>query len=292
MTQTIFTNGKSINSVIVETILNIYNTKVLTLNNLEKYQRRAIFNKEYRIVFDVTNLEGVRMGEVKVQKKGDNGRYADMCVYDTDSAMTFERFLENTFDVMFDTDGKVLTEEERKVAQRAKALAKDMGFDFYGTDGEYLVSAENDCIYTVNVEFRHNYGIGISEFYDGLICGGLSEPFDWFDEDDFVNDLKEAIGNVAVSALNDMVSYLNDDCDECIEDTFETTNDEIGIDFRGREKSDAIMVYYDREIKSIVIRDRSGEEKLTDFCYFVEEFTEFCRERLGEEYTENWTYAA
>lgn len=285
-------NGRDFNAVMVETILDIYNTKVVTLNNLEKYQRRVMFCKEYRFIFDVTNLEGVRMGEVKVQKKGDNGRYADMCVYDTDSAMTFEKFLENTFDVMFDTDGKVLTEEERKVAERAKALAKDMGFDFNGTDGEYLVSAENDCIYTVNVVFRHKYGIEISEFYDGLICGGLSEPFDWFDEDDFVNDLKEAIGNVAASALNDMVSYLNDDCDECIEDTFETTNDEIGIDFRGREKSDAIMVYYDREIKSIVIRDRSGEEKLTDFCYFVEEFTEFCRERLGEEYTENWTYTA
>lgn len=292
MRQTIFTNGKNINSVMVETILDIYNTKVMTLNNLEKYQRRAIFNKEYRIVFDVTNLEGVRMGEVKIEKKGDNGRYAEIANYDTDSAMTFERFLEKTFDVMFDTDGKVLTEEERKVAERAKALAKDMGFDFNGTDGEYLVSAENDCIYTVNVEFRHNDGITISEFYDGLLCSNLGEPFDWFDEDDFINDLKEAINNVAQSALNDMVSYLNDDCDDCIEDTFETNNDEIGIDFRGREKSDAVLVYYDREIKSIVIRDYSGEEKLTDFCYFVEEFTEFCRERLGEEYTENWFYTA
>lgn len=285
-------NGRDFNAVMVETILGIYNTKVLTLNNLEKYQRRVMFCKEYRFIFDVTNLEGVRMGEVKVQKKGDNGRYADMCVYDTDSAMTFETFLENTFDVMFDTDGKVLTEEERKVAERAKSLAKDMGFDFYGTDGEYLVSAENDCTYAVNVVFHHNEGIEISEFYDGLRCSNLCEPFEWFDENDFVNDLKEAIGNVAASALNDMVSYLNDDCDECIEDTFETTNDEIGIDFRGREKSDAIMVSYDKEIKSIVIRDRSGEEKLTDFCYFVEEFTEFCRERLGEEYTVNWTYTA
>lgn len=284
-------NGRDFNAVMVETILDIYNTKVVTLNN-EKYQRRVMFCKEYRFIFDVADLGGVLMGEVKVQKKGDNGRYADMCVYDTESALTFERFLENTFDVMIDTYGKVLTEEERKVAQRAKALAKDMGFEFNGTDGEYLVSAENDCIYTVNVAFRHNGGISISEFYDGLICGGLDEPFDWFDEDDFINDLKEAINNVAQSALTDIVSYLNDDCDECIEDTFETTNDEIGIDFRGREKSDAIMVYYDKEIKSIVIRDRSGDTIVTDFCYFVEEFTEFCRERFGEEYTENWTYAA
>lgn len=285
-------NGRDFNAVMVETILDIYNTKVLTLNNLEKYQRRVMFCKEYRFIFDVTNLEGVHMGEVKVQKKGDNGRYADMCVYDTDSAMTFTSFLEKTFDVMIDVYGKVLSEEERKVAERAKAIAKDMGFEFNGTDGEYLVSAENDCIYTVNVEFRHNGGISISEFYDGLICGGLDEPFDWFDESDFVNDLKEAIGNVAVSALNDMVSYLNDDCDECIEDTFETNNDVIGIDFRGREKSDAVLVHYDREIKSIVIRDYNGEEKLTDFCNFVEDFTEFCRERLGEEYTENWFYTA
>lgn len=284
-------NGRDFNAVMVETILDIYNTKVVTLNN-EKYQRRVMFCKEYRFIFDVADLGGVLMGEVKVQKKGDNGRYADMCVYDTENAMTFETFLENTFDVMIDTDGKVLTEEEKRVAQRAKALAKDMGFEFNGTDGEYLVSAENDCIYTVNVVFRHNDGIAISEFYDGLLCGDLGEPFDWFDENDFVNDLKEAIGNVAASALNDMVSYLNDDCDECIEDTFETTNDEIGIDFRGREKSDAVIVSFDKEMKSIVIRDYSGDTIVTDFCYFVEEFTEFCRERLGEEYTQYWTYTA
>ena len=285
-------NGRDFNAVMVETILDIYNTKVLTLNNLEKYQRRVMFCKEYRFIFDVINLSGVHMGEIKVQKKGSNGRYADMCSYDMDSVMTFERFLEKTFDVMLDTDGKVLTEEERKVAERAKAIAKDMGFEFSGTDGEYLVSAENDCTYTVNVEFRHKYGIEISKFFDGLLCTNLGEPFEWFDENDFANDLKEAINEVAQSALKDMISYLNDDCDECIEDTFETNNDEIGVDFRGREKSDAILVSYDNEIKSIVIRDRSGEEKLTDFRYFVEEFTEFCRERLGEEYTENWTYTA
>ena len=291
MRQTIFTNGKNINSVMVETILDIYNTKVMTLNNLEKYQRRAIFNKEYRIVFDVTNLEGVRMGEVKIEKKGDNGRYAEIANYDTDSAMTFVSFLEETFDVMIDIYGKVLTEEEREVAMKAKAIAKNMGFDFNGAVGEYLVSAENDCTYTVNVEFT-KMGIEIIEFYDGLRCSFIPTQYEDFDESDFVYDLKEAIGNVAESALNDMVSYLNDDCDECIEDTFETNNDEIGIDFRGREKSDAVLVHYDREIKSIVIRDYSGEEKLTDFCYFVEEFTEFCRERLGKEYTENWTYTA
>ena len=291
MAQTIFTNGKNINSVMVETILDIYNKKVLTLTN-DKYQRRAIFNKEYRIVFDVVDLGGVLMGDIKVQKKGCNGRYADMSVYDVDSAMTFERFLEKTFDVMLDADGKVLTEEERKVAEKAKAIAKNVGFEFNGADGEYLVSAENDCLYTVNVEFRHNDGIEISEFYDGLICSKLAEPFDWFDESDFEYDLKEAIGNVGASALSDMVSYLNDDCDECIEDTFETNNEEIGIDFKGREKSDAILVSFDKEMKSIIIRDRSGDTIVTDFCYFVEEFTDFCRERLGEEYTENWSYAA
>lgn len=290
MAQTIFTNGKNINSVMVETILGIYNTKVVTLTN-DKYQRRAIFNKEYRIVFDVVDLGGVLMGDIKVQKKGCNGRYADMSVYDVDSAMTFERFLEKTFDVMFDTDGKVLTEEERKVAEKAKAIAKDMGFEFCGASGEYLVSAENDCIYTVNVEFRHNDGIEISEFYDGLICSNLAEPFDCFDESDFEYDLKEAIGNVAASALSDMVSYINDDCDECIEDTFDTNNEEIGIDFKGREKSDAILVSFDKEIKSIIMRDVSGDTMVTDFSNFVEEFTDFCREKLGEEYTENWVYA-
>lgn len=289
MAQTIFTNGKNINSVMVETILDIYNTKVVTLTN-DKYQRRAIFNKEYRIVFDVVDLGGVLMGDIKVQKKGCNGRYADMCVYDVDSAMTFKRFLEKTFDVMLDTDGKVLTEEERKVAERAKAIAKDMGFEFYGASGEYLVSAENDSLYNVNVEFRHNDGIKISEFYDGLICGKLSEPFDWFDESDFEYDLKEAINNVAQSALSDMVSYLNDDCDDCVEDTFETNNDEIGIDFKGREKSDAILVSFDKEMKSIIMRDVSGDTMVTDFCNFVEEFIEFCRERFGEEYTQNWFY--
>ena len=291
MRQTIFTNGKNINSVMVETILDIYNTKVVTLTN-DKYQRRAIFNKEYRIVFDVTDLGGVLMGEVKVQKKGSNGRYADMSVYDVDSAMTFERFLEKTFDVMLDADGKVLTEEERKVAEKAKAIAKNVGFEFNGANGEYLVSAENDCIYTVNVEFRHNEGIEISEFYDGLICSNLAEPFDCFDESDFEYDLKEAIGNVAASALSDMVSYLNDDCDECIEDTFDTNNEEIGIDFKGREKSDAILVSFDKEMKSIIMRDVSGDTMVTDFSNFVEEFTDFCREKLGEEYTENWAYAA
>ena len=290
MTQTIFANGKNINSVMVETILDIYKTKVLTLTN-DKYQRRAIFNKEYRIVFDVVDLGGVLMGDIKVQKKGDNGRYADMSVYDVDSAMTFERFLEKTFDVMFDTDGKVLTEEERKVAEKAKAIAKNVGFEFNGADGEYLVSAENDCLYTVNVEFRHNDGIEISEFYDGLICSKLAEPFDWFDESDFEYDLKEAIGNVGASALSDMVSYLNDDCDECIEDTFDTNSEEIGIDFKGREKSDAILVSFDKEMKSIIIRDRSGDTMVTDFSNFVEEFTDFCRERLGEEYTQYWAYA-
>lgn len=291
MRQTIFTNGKNINSVIVETILDIYKTKVVTLTN-DKYQRRAIFNKEYRIVFDVVDLGGVLMGDIKVQKKGSNGRYADMSVYDVDSAMTFERFLEKTFDVMIGADGKVLTEEERKVAEKAKAIAKNMGFEFNGANGEYLVSEENDCIYTVNVEFRHNEGIEISEFYDGLICSNLAEPFDWFDESDFEYDLKEAIGNVAASALSNMVSYLNDDCDECIEDTFDTNNEEIGIDFRGREKSDAILVSFDKEIKSIIMRDVSGDTMVTDFSNFVEEFTDFCREKLGEEYTENWVYAA
>ena len=290
MAQTIFTNGKSINSVMVETILDIYKTKVVTLTN-DKYQRRAIFNKEYRIVFDVVDLGGVLMGDIKVQKKGDNGRYADMSVYDVDSAMTFERFLEKTFDVMLDADGKVLTEEERKVAEKAKAIAKNVGFEFNGEEGEYLVSAENDCLYTVNVEFRHNDGIEISEFYDGLICSKLAEPFDWFDESDFEYDLKDAIGNVGASALSDMVSYLNDDCDECIEDTFDTNSEEIGIDFKGREKSDAILVSFDKEMKSIIIRDRSGDTIVTDFCNFVEEFTDFCREKLGEEYTQYWAYA-
>lgn len=290
MAQTIFTNGKNINSVMVETILDIYNTKVVTLTN-DKYQRRAIFNKEYRIVFDVVDLGGVLMGDIKVQKKGSNGRYADMSVYDVDSSMTFKRFLEKTFDVMFDVDGKVLTEEERKVAEKAKAIAKNVGFEFNGAEGKYLVSAENDCIYTVNVEFRHNDGIEISEFYDGLICTNLAEPFDSFDESDFEYDLKEAIGNVAASALSDMVSYLNDDCDECIEDTFDTNNEEIGIDFKGREKSDAILLSFDKEMKSIIMRDVSGDTMVTDFSNFVEEFTDFCREKLGEEYTENWAYA-
>lgn len=285
-------NGRDFNAVMVETILDLYKTKVLTLNNLEKYKKNVVFCKEYRFIFDVIDFEGIYMGEIKVQKKGINGRYADMCVYDTDSAMTFERFLEKTFDVMLDTDGKVLTEEERKVAEKAKAIAKNMGFDFNGAKGEYLVSAENDCIYTVNVEFRHNEGIEISEFYDGLICTNLAEPFDCFDESDFEYDLKEAIGNVAASALSDMVSYLNDDCDECIEDTFDTNNEEIGIDFKGREKSDAILVSFDKEMKSIIMRDVSGDTMVTDFRNFVEEFTDFCREKLGEEYTENWAYAA
>ena len=250
-----------------------------------------MFCKEYRFIFDVVDLGGVLMGDIKVQKKGCNGRYADMSVYDVDSAMTFERFLEKTFDVMLGADGKVLTEEERKVAEKAKAIAKNVGFEFNGAYGEYLVSTENDCIYTVNVEFRHNEGIEISEFYDGLICSKLAEPFDWFDESDFEYDLKEAIGNVGASALSDMVSYLNDDCDECIEDTFDTNSEEIGIDFKGREKSDAILVSFDKEMKSIIIRDRSGDTMVTDFSNFVEEFTDFCRERLGEEYTQYWAYA-
>lgn len=291
MRQTIFTNGKNINSTMVETILDIYKTKVITLTN-DKYQRRAIFNKEYRIVFDVVDLGGVLMGDIKVQKKGCNGRYADMSVYDVDSANTFESFLEDTFDVMLDVDGKVLTEEERKVAEKAKAIAKNVGFEFNGAEGEYLVSAENDCIYTVNVEFRHNEGIEISEFYDGLICSNLSETFDCFDESDFEYDLKEAIGNVGASALSDIVSYLNDDCDECIEDTFDANNEEIGIDFKGREKSDTILVSFDKETKSIIMRDCNGDTMVTDFCNFVEEFTDFCRERFGEEYTVNWTYTA
>ena len=250
-----------------------------------------MFCKEYRFIFDVVDLGGVLMGDIKVQKKGCNGRYADMSVYDVDSAMTFERFLEKTFDVMFDVDGKVLTEEERKVAEKAKAIAKNVGFEFNGAEGKYLVSAENDCIYTVNVEFRHNDGIESSEFYDGLICTNVAEPFDCFDESDFEYDLKEAIGNVAASALSDMVSYLNDDCDECIEDTFDTNNEEIGIDFKGREKSDAILFSFDKEMKSIIMRDVSGDTMVTDFSNFVEDFTDFCREKLGEEYTENWVYA-
>ena len=34
--------------------------------------------------------------------------------------------------VMLDADGKVLTEEERKVAEKAKAIAKNVGFEFNG----------------------------------------------------------------------------------------------------------------------------------------------------------------
>ena len=284
-------NGRDFNAVMVETILNLYNTKVMTLNNLEKYEKRVMFCKEYRFIFNVTNLEGIRMGEVKVQKKGDNGRYADMYTYDTDSAMAFETFLENTFDVMIDTDGKVLTEEERRVVQSAKSIAKGMGFEFCEGVGEYLVSAENDCIYTVNVVYHHNKGIEISEFYDGYRIGDLI-GFDDFNEDDFINDLKDAINEVAQSALKDIVSYLNDDCDDCIVDTFDTNADELGVDFRDREKSDAVLFSYDKETNSIVIRDYNGDDKLTTFCNFVGDFTEFCREKLGEDYTLNWTYAA
>lgn len=284
-------NGRDFNAVMVETILNLYNTKVMTLNNLEKYEKRVMFCKEYRFIFNVTNLEGIRMGEVKVQKKGDNGRYADMCTYDTDSAMSFTSFLENTFDVMIDTDGKVLTEEERRVVERARDIAKDMGFDFYEGVGEYLVSAENDSTYTVNIVYHHNKGIEISEFYDGYRIGDLI-GFDDFNEDGYINDLKEAINEVAQSALKDVISYLNDDCDDCIVDTFDTNADEFGVDFRDREKSDAVLFSFDKEINSIVIRDYNGDDKLTTFSNFVGDFTEFCREKLGEDYTVNWTYAA
>ena len=277
------------------------NTVNAIINNFNKASKKAQKNGNYiktvkvaddiRLVYDLGWFDNHYLGNIRIQQKQVNGRYMTIGEWGWHNG-DFENFVAETFDVMLDTDGKALTEEERKVAEKAKAIAANMGFDFYGKDGEYLVSAENDCIYTVNVEFRHNEGIEISEFYDGLICSNLAEPFDCFDESDFEADLKDAIGNVAASALSDIVSYLNDDCDECIEDTFDTNNEEIGIDFRGREKTDAVLVYYDREIKSIVIRDYDGNEKITDFCYFVEEFTEFCREHLGEEYTQYWTYAA
>lgn len=271
------------------------------INNFNKASKKAQKNGNYiktvkvtddiRLIYDLGWFDNHYLGNIRIQQKQVNGRYmtiGEWGWYNGD----FESFVEKTFDVMLDTDSNVLTEEERKVAEKAKAIAANMGFDFYGKDGEYLVSAENGCIYTVNVEFRHNEGIEISEFYDGLICSNLAEPFDCFDESDFEADLKEAIGNVAASALSDIVSYLNDDCDECIEDTFDTNNEEIGIDFKGREKSDAILVSFDKEIKSIIMRDYSGDTMVTDFSNFVEEFTDFCREHLGEEYTQYWTYTA
>lgn len=76
------------------------------------------------------------------------------------------------------------------------------------------------------------------------------------------------------------------------EAVLKANSEEIGIDFKGREKSDAILVSFDKEMKSIIMRDYSGDTMATDFSNFVEEFTDFCRERLGEEYTENWAYAA
>lgn len=277
------------------------NTVNAIINNFNKASKKAQKNGNYiktvkvtddiRLVYDLGWFDNHYLGNIRIQQKQVNGRYETIGMWVWHNG-DFENFVEETFDVMLDTDGKVLTEEERKVAEKAKAIAANMGFDFYGRDGEYLVSAENGCIYTVNVEFRHNEGIEISEFYDGLICSNLAEPFDCFDESDFEADLKDAIGNVAASALSNIVSYLNDDCDECIEDTFDTNSEEIGIDFKGREKSDAIMVSFDKEMKSIIMRDYSGDTMVTDFSNFVEEFTVFCRERLGEEYTENWTYTA
>ena len=277
------------------------NTVNAIINNFNKASKKAQKNDTYtktvkvtddiRLIYDLGWFDNHYLGNIRIQQKQSNGRYmtiGEWGWYNGD----FESFVEKTFDVMLDTDSNVLTEEERKVAEKAKAIAANMGFDFYGKDGEYLVSAENGCIYTVNVEFRHNEGIEISEFYDGLICSNLAEPFDCFDESDFEYDLKEAIGNVAASALSNIVSYLNDDCDECIEDTFDTNSEEIGIDFKGREKSDAILVSFDKEMKSIIMRDYSGDTMVTDFSNFVEEFTDFCRERLGEEYTQYWTYAA
>ena len=271
------------------------------INNFNKASKKAQKNGNYiktvkvtddiRLVYDLGWFDNHYLGNIRIQQKQVNGRYATIGEWVWHNG-DFENFVEETFDVMLDTDGKVLTEEERKVAEKAKAIAKNVGFEFNGAEGKYLVSAENDCLYTVNVEFRHNEGIEISEFYDGLICSNLAEPFDWFDESDFEADLKDAIGNVAASALSDMVSYLNDDCDECIEDTFDTNNEEIGIDFKGREKSDAILLSFDKEMKSIIMRDVSGDTMVTDFSNFVEEFTDFCREKLGEEYTENWTYTA
>lgn len=276
------------------------NTVNAIINNFNKASKKAQKNGNYfktvkvtddvRLVYDLGWFDNHYLGNIRIQQKQVNGRYETIGKWVWDNG-DFKSFVEKTFDVMLDTDSNVLTEEERKVAEKAKAIAKNMGFEFNGADGEYLVSAENDCLYTVNVEFRHNDGIEISEFYDGLICSKLAEPFDWFDESDFEYDLKEAIGNVAASALRDMVSYLNDDCDECIEDTFDTNSEEIGIDFKGREKSDAILVSFDKEMKSIIIRDRSGDTMVTDFSNFVEEFTDFCRERLGEEYTQYWAYA-
>ena len=277
------------------------NTVNAIINNFNKASKKAQKNGNYiktvkvtddiRLVYDLGWFDNHYLGNIRIQQKQVNGRYATIGKWIWSNG-DFENFVEETFDVMLDTDGKVLTEEERKVAEKAKAIAANMGFDFYGREGEYLVSAENDCIYTVNVEFRHNDGIKISEFYDGLICSNLAEPFDCFDESDFEADLKDAIGNVAASALSDIVSYLNDDCDECIEDTFDTNSEEIGIDFKGREKSDAILVSFDKEMKSIIMRDYSGDTMVTDFSNFVEEFTDFCREKLGEEYTVNWTYTA
>lgn len=275
----------------VNAIINNFNKASKKAQKNDTYTKTVKVTDDIRLIYDLGWFDNHYLGNIRIQQKQVNGRYETIGKWVWHNG-DFENFVAETFDVMLDTDGKALTEEERKVAEKAKAIAANMGFDFYGRDGEYLVSAENDCLYTVNVEFRHNDGIKISEFYDGLICSKLSEPFDWFDESDFEADLKDAIGNVAASALSDIVSYLNDDCDECIEDTFDTNSEEIGIDFKGREKSDAILVSFDKEIKSIIMRDYSGDTMVTDFSNFVEEFTDFCREKLGEEYTQYWTYAA
>lgn len=282
---------KQTNNDTVNAIINNFNKASKKAQKNGNYIKTVKVTDDIRLVYDLGWFDNHYLGNIRIQQKQVNGRYATIGRWVWDNG-DFENFVAETFDVMLDTDSNVLTEEERKVAEKAKAIAANMGFDFYGKDGEYLVSAENGCIYTVNVEFRHNEGIEISEFYDGLICSNLAEPFDCFDESDFEYDLKEAIGNVAASALSDIVSYLNDDCDECIEDTFDTNSEEIGIDFKGREKPDAIMVSFDKEMKSIIMRDYSGDTMVTDFSNFVEEFTDFCRERLGEEYTVNWTYTA
>ena len=156
-------NGRDFNAVMVETILDIYNTKVVTLTN-DKYQKRVMFCKEYRFIFDVVDLGGVLMGDIKVQKKGSNGRYETIGKWVWSNG-DFENFVIRTF----------FSVEEEEVFDNAKtAICNEFGSENVTVNGnEIIVKGE-----TVTV---------VASYYgeDGNYCGDEWEMIYLMNDSDF-----------------------------------------------------------------------------------------------------------
>ena len=111
------------------------NTVNAIINNFNKASKKAQKNDTYvktvkvtddiRLIYDLGWYDNHYLGNIRIQQKQVNGRYETIGMWVWDNG-DFESFVEKTFDVMLDTDSNVLTEEERKVAEKAKELSEEL----------------------------------------------------------------------------------------------------------------------------------------------------------------------